>query len=369
MLSSPVNTRVLRTDPVEVRAEILGSVEIEGQLERRSTGKAPRWYPACFIVKNARGVVFSRDIDPVNPPAELDLFPCIEEKGGGVDREKFRGRLFRLLGPDTKKHLKSLRTEISCSLAFSLEKGVQAPRQVFTLKLPEQGQPNWPCLRKHGKMLLRYLGDLGDLGKQAPLIINRKRGQGQLVSLPETGEKIVQDSMHQHTTITREEGKNLFRLFPRFEIKHCLQKIAKRTARIGFEAAGGQTQPMREEVLTQRVLDGLRLHTSIKGRELRAVPTLRYRPSGGSKKRQRLESGVNRWERGAIFDVTGRGRNMRRSRGRSIGQVKFQSVHRMPSALRMYSSRCRRWYSSYPATPVFQIDKRRLTATQHTDRL
>ena len=108
-------------------------------------------------------------------------------------------------------------------------------------------------------MLPRYPGE------QLPLVLAPLRGQGQLVRLLEAGEKLVQDGMHQHSTVARQEGQNLFRLFPRLERKHGLQKIPKRTAGIGFQAARGQTQPLREEVLTQRVCDTLRLHTAVKG--------------------------------------------------------------------------------------------------------
>jgi len=65
-------------------------------------------------------------------------------------RGSLRFSHFRLcaLCSNTKKHLKCPWTKTVRRLALALEKGLQTPQQVFTLRLPGQGQADWPCLRK-----------------------------------------------------------------------------------------------------------------------------------------------------------------------------------------------------------------------------
>ena len=94
-LSSAVHARIFCPDPVQVRTEILGGLEVEGELERGSARKAPGGCPAGLIVKNTCLVVFRRDINPVNPASKLGLFSRIEAKGngniggGGIEGEGF----------------------------------------------------------------------------------------------------------------------------------------------------------------------------------------------------------------------------------------------------------------------------------------
>ncbi len=150
-LSSPVYAHILRPDPVQVRAEMLGGIEIEGQLERGSTRKALGWCPARLIVKNAGLVVFCRNINPVNPASKLDLFSRIKAKGnrniggqelggrGSLRFSNFRPCLLCLKGvnvssnsirmldtftPYAKKRLKRRWTKTVRRLALALEKGV-----------------------------------------------------------------------------------------------------------------------------------------------------------------------------------------------------------------------------------------------------
>ena len=82
-LSSAVYTPVLCPNPVQVRAEGLGGVEIQVQLERASPRKTLRWQPTRLIVKNTGLVVFSRDINPVYPASKLDFFAGVKAQGNG----------------------------------------------------------------------------------------------------------------------------------------------------------------------------------------------------------------------------------------------------------------------------------------------